>query len=555
MRIAIDGPAGSGKSTVARALAQRCGLTYLDTGAMYRAVTLACLRKGVATDDAQGATRVARECSITFGPMVDGQQKVYLDGRDVTDDIRTAQVDHEVSVVSGIPQVREVMVQQQRQLGSQGDVVAEGRDIGTVVFPDAEVKVFLTADPEARAHRRAVQRQGGDAAKGVSAQVDPQQEQQILDDLVRRDRLDSSHKVGPLRAAEDAVHIDSSKLTVQQELDQIEALMQRARQAAAKPAAGAEFAGGTEPAANPGSKADQGKKGEARHADPSKPAAEPKPSAAPKAAAEPKAAPARKPGASKSARSAKSKGPIRAFTHASFDDYFDHPMSDFPLTSKAALAIAVYIVGLITKVLWRWRIEDADQLWHEGGRKSGQTGRVIVMNHASMLDPVVMVITEWMHGHRVRCVYKSEFNKNSLVMWAFSRAGAIPVKRGTADVNVVRRAQRALKNGEDVLIFPEGTRIKSDDQPITLHAGFAVMAQMGRAKVLPMAIVGARDITPSHSHAKRFHNVYLKVGKPLGFDELGVKGRKQQCTAMEKAAMDRVYALRDQLRSEHPGKM
>ncbi|MGN0287772.1 MAG: (d)CMP kinase [Atopobiaceae bacterium] len=525
MRIAIDGPAGSGKSTVARALAQRCGLTYLDTGAMYRAVTLACLRKGVATDDAQGATRVARECSITFGPMVDGRQKVYLDGQDVTDDIRTAQVDHEVSVVSGIPQVREVMVQQQRQLGSQGDVVAEGRDIGTVVFPDAEVKVFLTADPEARAHRRAVQRQGGDAAKGVSAQVDPRQEQQILDDLVRRDRLDSSHKVGPLRAAEDAVHIDSSKLTVRQELDQIEALMRKARETAAKPASE------------------------------TKPAAASKSATEPKATAEPKAAPARKPGISKSSRSAKAKGPIRAFTHASFDDYFDHPMSDFPMTSKAALAIAVYIVGFITKVLWRWRIEDADELWHEGGRKSGQTGRVIVMNHASMLDPVVMVITEWMHHHRVRCVYKSEFNKNSLVMWAFSRAGAIPVKRGTADVNVVRRAQRALKNGEDVLIFPEGTRIKSDDQPIKLHAGFAVMAQMGRAKVLPMAIVGARDITPPHSHAKRFHNVYLKVGKPLGFDELGVKGRKQQATAMEKAAMDRVYALRDQLRSEHPGKM
>lgn len=550
MRIAIDGPAGSGKSTVARALAQRCGLTYLDTGAMYRAVTLACLDQGVATDDAEAATRIARSCSIEFGPMRDGKQKVFLDGTDVTEAIRTARVDHEVSVVSGIPEVRSIMVERQRELGARGDVVAEGRDIGTVVFPDAEVKVFLTADPKARAYRRAVQRQGGDAAKGEAQEVDPAQEQQILDDLVRRDKLDSSHKVGPLRAAEDAVHIDSSKLTVEEELQQIEKLIQAARERTAQALHSTDSKAQVEGDASEAKPKLQDKvepetlKAEAKKNNPQA-----------KAQATGTDTPKGSSGEGASRRrslAAKKSEPLRAFHHATFDDYFDHPMSQFPLSSRITLGVAVYIVGAITKVLWRWRIEDADELWNGG---DGKTGRVIVMNHASMLDPVVMVITEWMHHRRVRCVYKSEFNKNALVTWAFSRAGAIPVKRGTADVNVIRRAQRALKNGEDVLIFPEGTRIKSDDQPIKLHAGFAVMAQMGRAKVLPMAIVGARDITPPNSHAKRFHNVFLKVGKPIGFDELGVTGRKKQSAAMEKAAMERVYALRDELRQEHPGKM
>lgn len=574
MKIAIDGPAGSGKSTVARALAERCGLTYLDTGAMYRAVTWGCIQQGVASSDAAGAAEVARAAKIEFGPMHDGKQRVFLNGEDVTAQIRTAEVDREVSAVSSIPEVREVMVQLQRAYGNAGDVVAEGRDIGTVVFPDAEVKVFLTADPKARAHRRAVQREGGDAARDALATADEWEEQRILADLERRDRLDSSRATSPLKAADDAVRIDSSSLTVEQELEQIEALMKNAgwqsdvtklrgkkvteteAQAEGAPkgkpqvpaedskdAASASTSqnGASDSAAQP--PAEKGPQGQ----NASKQAASDATSV-PSQKAEQKVSRIKVKKMSASERSA-DKGQLKAFHHATFDDYFDRSMKEFPLTSKAALATAVYLVGLVTKVAWRWRVEDGDKLWdHEGGR-------MIVMNHVSMLEPVAVVITEWMHHHRVRCIYKSEFNKSKATMWAFSRAGAIPVQRGTADVEAVRRAARALKNGEDVLVYPEGTRIRSDDQPVTLHAGFAVMAQMAKADVVPMAVVGARDITPPNSHAKRFHNVYLKVGDPISFKELGVKGRKAQCEAMEKVAMDRVYALRDELRREHPGKM
>ena len=170
MIVAIDGPAGSGKSTTAHAIADRCNLTFLDTGAMYRAVTWRCLDAGVDVSDGDAVSAVAERAKIEFGKSADGQT-VSIDGRDVTRQIRTPEVDRNVSVVSAYPRVRAAMVARQRELGSAGDVVAEGRDIGTVVFPNAEVKVFLTADAAARAHRRAVQREGKDAGRDASAKA------------------------------------------------------------------------------------------------------------------------------------------------------------------------------------------------------------------------------------------------------------------------------------------------------------------------------------------------------------------------------------------------
>ena len=205
MIVAIDGPAGSGKSTVAHAIAERCHLTYLDTGAMYRSVTAECLRQGIDPADAATVTQVARTITITFGTSPAGQT-VTANGREVTSEIRTPEVDRNVSAVSAIPEVRTAMVELQRAYGETGDVVAEGRDIGTVVF--------LTADPSARALRRAVQREGGDAAKDASATADPAEVERILADLNRRDQLDSTRKTAPLKPAPDAHHIDSSSMSV-----------------------------------------------------------------------------------------------------------------------------------------------------------------------------------------------------------------------------------------------------------------------------------------------------------------------------------------------------
>ena len=228
MIVAIDGPAGSGKSTVAHAIADRCGFTFLDTGAMYRSVTLACLRDGIDPEDAEAVAAKGNEVRIEFGTSDEGQT-VILDGQDVTRDIRTAEVDRAVSPVSAVPEVRRAMVALQREMGATGDVVAEGRDIGTVVFPDAEVKVFLTADPAARAHRRAVQREGGDAAKESTTKTDAAEEQRILADIIRRDKYDSTRKEAPLRPAVDAHHIDSSSMGVEEVVAEVIRLIENAR--------------------------------------------------------------------------------------------------------------------------------------------------------------------------------------------------------------------------------------------------------------------------------------------------------------------------------------
>ena len=534
MIVAIDGPAGSGKSTVARAISDRCGLTFLDTGAMYRTVTLLCLEREVDVNDAEAVTAIARDVKIEFG-VGEGGQTVFANGREVTADIRTAQVDRNVSAVSAIPEVREAMVALQRQLGSVGDVVAEGRDIGTVVFPDADVKVFLTADAEARARRRAVQRQGDDAASNPDAKADEAEVAQILADLKRRDELDSTREAAPLKAAEDAHHIDSSNMTLEQVIQSVIALMDAARERPGKAGTKA-----TDDAA-----ADGGDDSEDPHTE-----ADEKPVAK----VDDKKPVAKKEKDGEKSPAKKSKGnvsdPMRPFGHHSLDDYYDHAVRDFPITSRLFYGLAIYVLGIITKVFCRWKVEHPENLAPD---KSG-VGRVIIMNHCSLIDPIILYIHLWCRGIHPRGIFKSEWNSNGFLQWVLARVGAIPVVRGASDMKPLRRAQRALQRGEYVVIFPEGTRIRSDDQPVTIHGGFALMARMAGAKVTPCAIVGARDIKPKGAKLPRPVKVIVDCGKEIGFDELGVKGRKEQLAVMESTAMDRVYEIRDDLRKRYPGK-
>jgi cytidylate kinase len=197
--VAIDGPAGAGKSTVARALAERLGFTYLDTGAMYRAVALAALRRGGRAGD------VAREADVELG------DRVLLDGEDVTDAIRTPDVSEAASRVAADPAVREAVVAKQRQILEHGDWVAEGRDIGTVVAPEAEVKVFLTADPAERARRRAAE-----------LGTDPRT---VLADQTIRDQRDEQRAHSPLRPAAGATILDTTGLTLDEVIERIAELV------------------------------------------------------------------------------------------------------------------------------------------------------------------------------------------------------------------------------------------------------------------------------------------------------------------------------------------
>ena len=210
MIVAIDGPAGAGKSTVARALAERLGFRYLDTGAMYRAVTWLAMQRGVDLGAAESLAELARAEPVTF----DAQERVWIAGTDVTASIRGTRIDRMVPVVARHPPVREVMRERQRQLGKDGNVVIEGRDIGTVVAPDAEVKVYLTADRDERARRRSAER------PGIGADA-------LATDLRVRDEKDAER----MQPAADAQEIDTTSLQVEDVVERIEALV-RARTAA-----------------------------------------------------------------------------------------------------------------------------------------------------------------------------------------------------------------------------------------------------------------------------------------------------------------------------------
>ncbi len=206
MIIAIDGPSGAGKSTLGRRLARELGLLYVNTGAMYRAAALAVVAAGVNATDSGEVAKVAARVRIELAGDPDSL-RVMLDGRDVSVEIRTEQITRLSSVISAIPEVRRDLVRRQREMGAHGGVVLDGRDIGTVVFPHADVKFFLTAVPEARARRRFDE----DHAKEPDLTF-----QETLADINTRDERDSNRADSPLRIAEDAVVIDTTELDLEQ---------------------------------------------------------------------------------------------------------------------------------------------------------------------------------------------------------------------------------------------------------------------------------------------------------------------------------------------------
>lgn len=211
LRIAIDGPAGSGKGTVARGVARELGYRYVDTGAMYRAVALDAFRRGIPWEDAEEVGAIAARLPIDFG-WEDGVLRVLLDEEDVTRAIRDDAIGTGASLVSKHPEVREALLDNQRALAAGGGVVMDGRDIGTVVLPDAELKVFLDADLEERARRRHDE---------LLRRGETYTYEDVLTTLVARDRQDSEREVAPLRPADGAVHVDTTELSIRQAVKRV----------------------------------------------------------------------------------------------------------------------------------------------------------------------------------------------------------------------------------------------------------------------------------------------------------------------------------------------
>lgn len=208
--IAIDGPAGAGKSTIAKAAAKGLGYIYVDTGAMYRALGLFALRNSVAPDDREAVKELLTKVDLKLSRNEKKEQLVILCGEDVSGLIRTEQVSMAASKISAIPEVREFLLSLQRDMAKVTDVIMDGRDIGTVVLPDAKVKIFLTASPEIRARRRYDEL----VAKGDDVVYDD-----VLKDVIERDNNDMNRPIAPLRPAEDSILVDTSELTLQESID------------------------------------------------------------------------------------------------------------------------------------------------------------------------------------------------------------------------------------------------------------------------------------------------------------------------------------------------
>lgn len=210
IRVAIDGPSGAGKSTLARSVAARLNFLYVDTGAIYRTIGYAVWRKGIDPRDRSAVVAVLPDLEICLTYGTDGLQHMELNGMDVTAEIRLPEVSRYASLVSAYPEVRAYLLEMQRQLARENSVVMDGRDIGTVVLPDATVKIFLTASPEARATRRWKEYQ----AKGIDTPYE-----EVLADVKQRDYQDTHRAAAPLKQAEDAVLLDTSELDFEQSLD------------------------------------------------------------------------------------------------------------------------------------------------------------------------------------------------------------------------------------------------------------------------------------------------------------------------------------------------
>lgn len=211
MKIAIDGPAGAGKSATAKALAKKLGFIYVDTGALYRGIGLYVIRKGAKASAIEEVVPLLAEIKIEM-KHIDGEQHIFLNGEDVSGFIRTESVSAAASDVSAIPAVRDFLFDMQRDIAEKNSVVMDGRDIGTVVLPEAELKIFLTAKPEARAERRV----GQLAEKGIEANFE-----EVLADVIQRDYNDTNRDFRPLKLAEDGILIDNSELNFEETLEKI----------------------------------------------------------------------------------------------------------------------------------------------------------------------------------------------------------------------------------------------------------------------------------------------------------------------------------------------
>jgi cytidylate kinase len=481
--VALDGPASSGKSSVGAAAAKELGYRFCDTGLLYRAVTWLALDRGIAATDATGLVGLVSEIDL-FDDGGGRLAHVAVDGVDMTAEVRGPAVDVAVSAYSAVSELRLALLTRQRRLASGGRIVMAGRDIGTIVLPDADLKLFLDASVEERARRRILER-------GIDPSSDEGAE--IVAELKRRDELDSTRAIAPLRAADDAVVIRTDGNAIEDTIRQVvEAI--RTAEAARDATTGV---------------------GAAVRADdaPPTPPAEPEPR--------------------------RLRRPERA-AHAP-----RRPIEPTPIATRSTVLIRFgsMVLRSIARAIVRFRVEgDLASL-----PKSGPM--IMAANHASSADPVLIgAFLNQVLGRPLNWLGKRELIEFPLTGWAFRIAGIHPVDREAADLEAFRTAMRILEAGQTLAVFPEGTRSK-DGALQQVREGVGMLALRSGAPVLPVAVIDSDILWPRGQLLPHYgKRVTVRYGTPFVVaDELAAAGGptkgRQATEAATRLIMGRIAEL------------
>lgn len=427
INIAIDGPAGAGKSTIAKAVAKDLGIIYLDTGAMYRATAYLALQKGIDPKDEQKVSEMLENLKMDV-VYKDGDQRIIVNGIDATPYLREHYMSKAASDISALPCVRYKMVDLQRDFASKNDVVLDGRDIGTFVLPNANCKFFLTASPEERAQRR---------MKDLEEKGEKVDYQTLLNDIIQRDYNDSHREVAPLKQADDADFVDTTQMSVEDVVAHVKEVVHIKTKNANSTEQNTEKPSTIIPSSEMDKK-----------------------------------------------------------TLARIKTYYK------PEKSFAFYRFLRVILRPIQMLVWPTKVIGA-----ENAKKV--KGALFTCNHYSKMDSMIPYFV--LFKKEAHALAKYELFTNPVAGWFLHKMGAIPVRRGEADIESVKQVLRVLKDGKQLLIFPEGTRNKEGTQHMAeFKTGTARFAIKAKVPVVPMIY---------YQSPKAFRKNWLYVGEPFSLEE------------------------------------